>query len=194
MGSEMTSSGVVFEMRVLERLRRELEHGSLGLNPDQVEVHHRKGYYSPQRGKKIVFDVSIDIMGESEGDPFIVWVWECKDYKSPVPVDDIEEFHAKLQQIGADNTKGTVIASTTFQKGALAYAKAQKIGLARLRPDGSRVFIVNARDVTIKDSEIRAALTDPGATRLQSMFYALTTDGRGVASLGSLIDKEAEGV
>ena len=50
-------------------------------------------------------------------------------------MDELEEFHAKLSQIGGDNTKGTVITSKgAFQAGAVRYAKAKGIGLARLLP------------------------------------------------------------
>jgi hypothetical protein len=45
-----------------------------------------------------------------------VWVFECKDYTGRVPVDDGEEFHAKLQQSGEDNTKGTFVTTAAPQR------------------------------------------------------------------------------
>ena len=69
-------------------------------------------------------------------DPFFLWIWECKDYSSPIPVNELEEFHSKLEQIGADNTKGTMITSNGwFQSGALNYARSKRIGLVRMLPE-----------------------------------------------------------
>jgi hypothetical protein len=51
-----------------------------------------------------------------------LWVFECKDYKKSVPVDDIEEFKSKLQQIAGLNVKGTMVVSGDLQKSAITYA------------------------------------------------------------------------
>ncbi len=73
--------------------------------------------------------------------PSLVWIFECKDYAGSIPVDDIEEFHAKLQQIGEDNTKGTFVTSGALQRSALAYAQAKGIGVIRLLP-GEQIIVV----------------------------------------------------
>jgi hypothetical protein len=70
-------------------------------------------------------------------------VIECKDYRGSIPVDDVEEFHAKLQQIGADNTKGMIFTRTgVYQKSAISYARSKGICLARILPDEQVEYIV----------------------------------------------------
>ena len=79
---------------------------------------------------------SIEVFLPDRERPTLVWVFECKDYTASVPVDDIEEFHAKLQQIGEDNTKGTFVTTAALQKSAMTYAGSKKIGVVRLLPSG----------------------------------------------------------
>jgi hypothetical protein len=50
----------------------------------------------------------------------------------PVDVTYVENLHAKLEQIGADNTKGTIISRGDLTKHALEYAKTKGLGVARL--------------------------------------------------------------
>lgn len=56
---------------------------------------------------------------------------ECKNYSSPVPVDDAEEFFAKIQQVAAANAKGVIASTAAFQAGAREYARAKGIRLLR---------------------------------------------------------------
>lgn len=124
-----------FEKRAYEAIRQAVEARDLGLDPEQCKVLLHPSYYSRDRGKHITVDVAVEIYGRSQTTPSIIWIWECKAYSHPVPVDDIEELHAKLEQIGSDRTKGTVITSSTLQSSALAYAISKGIGVACLLPD-----------------------------------------------------------
>ena len=55
-----------------------------------------------------------------------MYIIECKDYSSkPIPVDDIEEFYAKIIQVSGVNTKAVFITSNTFQSGAYTYANSK---------------------------------------------------------------------
>lgn len=109
-------------------------------NPN-VRIKRKPRYYSKDREAEIEFDVSVEkyLVDPDENKdikPSIIIVIECKDYLKGIPVDDMEEFHAKLQQIGADSTKGMVITKNGFfQKSALLYAKSKGIALARIIPD-----------------------------------------------------------
>lgn len=94
-----------------------------------------KKYYSRDREAYIQTDVSIEkyFSTQDEISPGLIIIIECKDYKDKVTIDDVEEFHAKLQQIGADNTKGMLISRNgKYQKSAINYAKAKGITLAKL--------------------------------------------------------------
>jgi Zn-dependent peptidase ImmA (M78 family) len=56
---------------------------------------------------------------------------ECKNYNHPVPVDDAEEFFAKLQQISGANIKGIIASTSGFQESTLKYCNSKGIGLLR---------------------------------------------------------------
>lgn len=119
------------------------------LSNPYVQVHKKKGYYSKDRESNIIFDVTVEKYWEDPEthpniEPSIVVVIECKDYSSNIPVDDVEEFHSKLQQIGADNTKGIMITRDgSFQVGALKYAMSKHIGLARVLPNDQLDFLIH---------------------------------------------------
>jgi len=109
-----------------------VQSGALGLTAECCRVFLNKGYFSRDRGSDIVVDVSIELTPRGRAKPSVIWVWECKDYTGAVSVAEIEEFHAKLEQIGADRTKGTFVTTGHYQKGAIEYASAKGIGLVRV--------------------------------------------------------------
>jgi hypothetical protein len=129
------NSGRDFEQLVLSSLQQCLESHKLGLVPGSCRLRRNRAYYSKQRDADIITDIAIEIYMEGATEPHIIWVWECKDHADPLPVRYVEEFHAKLQQIGADRTKGTMVTRNGFQAGALAFAKSNGIGLARYLVD-----------------------------------------------------------
>ncbi len=142
--------GLDFELLVMRMISRSLQAGALGISPVNAKIYHHKDYYSIERHAPIIFDIAIEVFRKGATEPFLIWIWECKNYTRPVPVDDVEEFHAKLQQIGSDRTKGTIVSTATFQSGSLAYAKTHGIGLAR---------IIKSKGITF-DLENMAALTE----------------------------------
>jgi hypothetical protein len=129
------AKGDAFENRVFESLRKLVESGDLGLNPDCCRLFQKKGYYSRDRGSDIIVDISIEVWLPNADRWSMLWVCECKDYKKPVPVDDVEEFKAKLNQIAGLNVKGLFTTSSAFQSGALNFSRSNGIGLLRLLPN-----------------------------------------------------------
>lgn len=91
-----------FEDEVIAQLEREFEFCKLGLNPKTAIVRKRPKYFSKDRGSDITFDASIEVSITAGADrPLLIWLWECKDYPDRnVSVDEIEEFHHKLTQVG----------------------------------------------------------------------------------------------
>lgn len=128
------SDGWNFELDVYKTVRRYLRMKRFGLLPGACETYLHKRYFSSARAAEIETDISIELVLPGTSNPALIWVWECKDYTRPVSVDAVEEFHSKLQQIGSDNTKGTLVTRSSFQRSALQYAKHNGIGLARLLP------------------------------------------------------------
>lgn len=137
--------GLELEDEVYSAVKIMIDSGELGLTAECSRVYKHKKYYSTARDADIVADVSVEVTRRGADEPFIIWVWECKNYKHPVPVDDIEELHSKLEQIGADKTKGTLIATGHFQKSSMAYAKSVGIDIARFTEEKKIVYINGGR-------------------------------------------------
>jgi hypothetical protein len=172
-----TQKGNLFEERAYNVLASELANERLWAAPKFARIFRRKGYFSRDRNKKIITDISIELYLKSPSDPSLIWVFECKDYKKErVPVDDVEEFHAKLEQIGQDKTKGTIITNGALEGSAVDYAKAKGIGLIRLLPDDQiQVFIqFSVAQTTMPDKwnarEVGTALRDPNHQSENSFF------------------------
>lgn len=166
----------------------------LGIIPECAKVFHRKAYYSQQRNKPIMMDVVIELYRPGLDTPYLVWVWECKDYSTQVPVDDVEEFHAKLEQIKVHKTKGTIICRNGFQQGAINYAQSLGIGLARMLPDGSSIRMqeeVRANRIPRRFAEL-ALTQDSTDTFFNSHFFGLLSTGEGINSLREMLISELD--
>lgn len=150
---------------VCEIIAAELQGGRLGLLPSACRVFNRKGYYSRDRDAEIIVDVSIEVTLPGVGDWSLLWVWECIDYRNPVPVDDIEAFYAKLQQIGGVNIKGGVATRGILDAEALRFARSKGIAVIRLMPDDSTIVIYAADGFagpwSVDLEQALGALTDP---------------------------------
>jgi len=184
-------SGEALEREVKRRLEYEISQGDLGINPQLTKVFLHKGYWSRSREKPITMDVSVELYRRGATEPYLVWIWECKDYQHRVPVDDVEEFHTKLEQIGLHKTKGTVVSRNGFQESAVKVAEAYGIGLARILPDGSVIRLIEAYvEPTVSREFVVFGLTQPDTTQLTTMFYGLSSSGRGVTEVRHLIALE----
>ena len=182
-------SGESLELEIKRLLEDQIGSGSLALDPSHTKVFHKKAYYSRDRGKDITFDVVIEVTRPGATEPWLVWVWECKDLARPVAVDDVEEFSAKLQQIGVHGAKGTMASRNGFQEGAVEYARSKHLGLLRLLPDGSVIRLTEAvRHLT--DEAVEFGLTHPNADDLSSLSFGLSTHGFGVDRFRDLVEVE----
>lgn len=187
------AKGLAYELEVAKAIEEKLADGSLGLDPAQAKVRHKPAYFSRDRQKDISFDVAVELYRNGSSEFYWVWVWECKNYSHRVPVEDAEEFHAKLEQVGADRTKGTMVSPIGFEKGTVEYAKAKGIGLCRYITEGSLVHLMeDSRGVA--DSDILRALTVPETTgfRFYGFFYGLTSSGELTTDRRALIRAELE--
>lgn len=182
-------SGRDFEREVKVLLDQELLAGAFGIEAKNVRTYLNKGYRSKDRDNEIIVDVSIEVFRQGAIEPYLIWIWECKDYSSQVPVNDVEELHAKLEQIGVHRVKGTIACRNGFQKGAIAYAKSKGIGLVRILPGGSVIHIVEALCQREDDFFIQG-LTELHAENMQSMFYGLSSQGKWTIRLCDLIELE----
>ena len=107
-----------------------------------VDVFHGKSYEGRITGRKIKVDVSFTL--SIAGGAKLLVIVECKNYNHRVPVDDVEELHSKIDDIGAQ--KGILITTIGFQEGAIKAAIGRRIALALLTSETQRGeigYIVN---------------------------------------------------
>ena len=107
-----------------------------------VEVFHGKTFEGRITKRKIKVDVSFSL--KLAGGANILVLIECKCYSHKVPVDDVEEFHSKLDDIGAQ--KGIMITTKGYQGGTIKAALGRRIALAMLSDDPERgeiSYVVN---------------------------------------------------
>ncbi|WP_175853472.1 ImmA/IrrE family metallo-endopeptidase [Burkholderia anthina] len=126
-----TRIGDEFEKRIFEFFRTEIDADRLPFKRECCKIFSKKGYYSRDRCSEIVFDIAIELYFPGAQEYSMLLLVECKRYSHAVPVDDVEEFFVKVQQVGAANTKAVVVSTAAFQRGALEFSKAKGIGLAR---------------------------------------------------------------
>ena len=177
--------GTSYELQVFAAVENELHSGSLGLNPDLCSLYHQRGYYSRDREDEIVFDISIELFRAGASRWSLLLLWECKNYGKPVPVDQVEEFFAKVGQVAPANSKALVVAPNSFQAGAIRFATANGISLIRfVQNDGESTFmerIVEFNDGAppggrphLDRNELARALTVEQFSGRQDFWYALS--------------------
>lgn len=177
-----TNTGVDLEKDVFELITELIQKNNFLLSEPNIKIFRQKKYYSKVRESYIKCDVSIekylvDPKQNKNISPSIKIIIECKDYTGAISVDDVEEFHAKLQQIGADNTKGMMITRKGyFQKSAINYAMNNGISLARILPKEQIQYILYyMRPIDYKNMQrksIIAALTEKDYISTSSGFFS----------------------
>ena len=182
------NTGAAFEEEVFKLISEIVNKNEFMVSNPNVRILKKPRYYSKDRDAEIEFDVSVEkYLGNPDENenmrPSIIVIIECKDYSSNIPVDDVEEFHAKLQQVGADNTKGMMITQKgCFQRSALNYAESKGIALARILPDDQVEFVLSFGITNYEMLEIERignelrALTEKDYISYDKGFFSLTGD------------------
>jgi Zn-dependent peptidase ImmA (M78 family) len=163
-----TKKGDELELAIFNLFKAQIESDRFFATKECCRIFHRKGYYSRDRETEIIFDVSIEISMPGATEYSILVVIECKNYSGSVPVNDVEEFFTKVEQIGQANTKAIFISSAALQSGALTYCRSKRMGVARyfkaedlkweLQRSASVSYFGNS---AIDDAEVYAGLTRP---------------------------------
>jgi hypothetical protein len=126
-----TQKGDALERRIHDFFVAELAAGRFFAKPECCKIRWKPKYFSRDRGREITFDVSIEMYMPGASQYSALLIVECKNYANPVPVDDAEEFFAKIQQVAAANAKGVIASTAAFQAGTRDYARAKGLGLLR---------------------------------------------------------------
>jgi len=141
-----------FEAEVAGYIQKALDGRELGIDNGKARVTPKYPLFSRDRESNIIFDVALQVFSALDSTtPVFVWLWECKNYPSHrVTVDEVEEFHSKITQVGAH--KGTMVTRMGFQSGAIAFAKSRGIGLMTLNKQRVRAFAMS-QDCGIMESD-----------------------------------------
>lgn len=126
-----TKKGDTLESKVFELFKEDISRDRFWARKESCRIYKQKGYYSKDRKKDIIFDVSIEIFLPGQKTYSSLVLIECKNYNHKVPVDDVEEFFMKAQQISGGNIKAIVVSNNAFQEGAFNFSESKGIGLLR---------------------------------------------------------------
>lgn len=175
--------GNAFEQEVFGYLKDELKNDKLFVAGRTSKIFSKKGYYSRDRGKNIITDISIETYLAGAADYSLLTVIECKDYDGTIPVDDIEEFYSKVQQITGVNVKAIFVTKSALQEGALTFAKSKKIGVIRYLPSDQVRWLTHfmtsetmTRKEKLDGTEFNSAFLNQEHTSYGRGFYACDDD------------------
>lgn len=126
-----TAKGDQLETQIYSSISQLISDDKFFAKSECCRIFRKKGYYSKDRSKEIIFDIAVEIFLPGQDAHSLLILIECKNYEHRVPVDDVEEFYAKVQQISPANTKAIVASTNSFQEGAFNFAKSKGIGLLR---------------------------------------------------------------
>ena len=123
------AKGDAFEEIVYTHIKQLLDADNFIVPGKRSYIYRKKGYYSESRKDNIIVDISIETILPEANTYSILTVIECKDYKSKVSIDNLEEFVGKIDQIAGKNTKGIFFTTSGFSDTCINYAKAKGLWL-----------------------------------------------------------------
>jgi hypothetical protein len=84
-----TRKGDELESKIFKLIKREIVQGRFFVNPDRCKIFSKKGYYSRDREKDIIFDIAVEVYLPEQHTYSMLVLIECKNYDHPVPVEDV---------------------------------------------------------------------------------------------------------
>ena len=178
--SNTTKTGDNFELKSLEIIKKVIEEEQLGHLINYLQIFQKKEYYSHKRKGNIKFDLTIEVWPPGANRYVMIYIVECKDYATRVPVNKIEDFHSKLQQVGGVNVKGIFITNSPLQKGGFNFA--ESVGMMVIQGESSKDYsiILHKTNRNI-ETKILPILKD--SVKLELIDY-------GVEQIEKIIDKK----
>ncbi|MES1927957.1 hypothetical protein SADO_01840 [Salinisphaera dokdonensis CL-ES53] len=161
-----TKKGDRLEDRAFSDIKKQIAEDRFFAKKEYCEIFRKKGYYSRDRKKNIVFDISVEVTLAGEDRYSLLFLFECKNYGHSIPVDDVEEFFSKIQQVSGANCKGIVLSESFYQEGSFEFAKSKGIGLLRYFGDDDREWVLTR-------SPSSMALAKFGSFDKSSIYQAL---------------------
>lgn len=128
---DTTKKGNEFEDKIYELFRDYILSNRFWAKKECCKIYQKKGYFSKDRNKNIIFDIAIEISMPGETSYSSLVLIECKNYADKVPVGDVESFLMKAHQVSGGNIKAIVVSNNAFQEGAFSFSNSKGIGLLR---------------------------------------------------------------
>jgi len=128
---DTTKKGNELEDKIYELFLDQILNGRFWAKKECCKIYQKKGYYSKDRKKDIIFDIAIEIFLPNQKSFSSLVLIECKNYNKKVPVGDVETFLMKCQQVSGGNVKAIVVSNNAFQEGAFDFSESKRIGLLR---------------------------------------------------------------
>jgi len=166
-----TKKGDVFEREVFNFFKNEITSNRFYVKKEYCKIFSKKGYYSKDRSKDIIFDIAIEIYLPNQKEYSILIIIECKNYNHKVPVDDVEEFYQKVEQISGGNTKAIIVTSNAFQEGTFNFSHSKGIGLLRYRNQKDLDWVLPRSPSSIVSYKYAQTQKDSVYTNLRSEAY-----------------------
>ncbi len=183
-----TKKGNLFEQRCYDVINTALQNGELGIIPENCEIFQKRKYYSSSRKDFIIFDLAIEVTLVGGKKPTLVYIIECKDLNHNIPVDDVEEFQAKISGIDGFQTKGLFIAKKPLAKSGKTIADNKGFMIIQLNDDGYNI-ILDKKERIVKENEdqilnnIKAKIYE--SFLKNSIFGLKKISKRGIAKISS---------
>lgn len=153
-----SAKGNALEQRIRDLFQAEIDADRFWAKKKNCKVFWKKGYFSKDRGTEIIFDVAIEVYLPGAKDYSSLVLIECKNYTHSVPVDDAEEFFAKVQQVAAANGKAVIASTASFQFGTREFAKSKGMGLMRyFGPDNFKWELKRSPSATARTTSVEQA-------------------------------------
>ena len=154
------AKGNKLEAEVFRLFRRIIDEGDFYAKKEFCKLPQKARYFSRTREKEIEFDLAVEIWLPGASRPSLICPIECKNYAHAVPVDDVEEFVSKYEQVEAH--KGIIVSRGPFQQGAQTYAKNKGLGLIRYLADDTHKWVLHrstAANVVLAKADHRITLS-----------------------------------
>lgn len=149
---DTTKKGDELEDKVFELFRDDIENDRFWARKECCKIYQKKGYYSQDRKKNIIFDIAIEIYLPGEDDFSSLVLIECKHYKNKVPPGAVEKFLQQAHQVSGGNVKAIVVSNNAFQEGAFNFAQSKRMGLLRFYDRNNLEWILHRSPSSIVNS------------------------------------------
>lgn len=197
MNLSSVAKGDAFEEKALEIIKKLIEDNTLYLPPDCIRIIPKAKYFSSDRQKDIIFDLSIEVWPPGADRYMMIYIIECKDYKNRVPVNKVEDFHSKIQQAFGVNVKAIFITNSPLQEAAYNFANSKRMMVIEAEADNTRIVLYKKSrtedvfQIPITTESINSVLLDDGVIAIskiidESILKSFSTD---TPSVSYSIDK-----